>query len=283
VVIDAHHHVWDPQARRHAWLDEQPALNRRFDLDEFSTAVAGQDIAASVLVQVLPSAAETAEFLRLANGSRLVGGVVGWADLTSPRIGDQVAWLRELPGGNRLVGIRHLAQDEPDGWLIRPDVLRGIRAIGAAGLCYDLLIRPRQLAEALALTAVLEEVCFVLDHGAKPAISSGQAEPWAEQVAELARRPNVTCKLSGLVTEAGAGWTTEQLRPYVHHLLGCFTPGRLMFGSDWPVCTAVASYPDLLAAVRQLIGGLSRDEQQAVLAGTAMRTYRLRVGRGASA
>jgi L-fuconolactonase len=275
VVIDAHHHVWDPQERPQAWLDQQPALNRRFDLDDFSQAVAGQDVTASVLVQVLASAVETAEFLELAAGSPLVCGVVGWADVTSPAIRDEVARLRELPGGDRLVGIRHLAQDEPDGWLIRQEVRRGIRAIGAAGLCYDLLIRPHQLTDALALTAELEDVRFVLDHGAKPAIESGQLQPWAAQVAELARRQHLTCKLSGLVTEAGAGWTPEQLRPFVDHMLGCFTPGRLMFGSDWPVCTAVARYHDVLAAVRQLISRLSLDEQHAVLAGTATATYRL--------
>jgi L-fuconolactonase len=278
VVIDAHHHIWDPSQTRHAWLDQQPALNRRFDLGDFGRACAGQDVTASVLVQVLPSAAETAEFLRLAGQPGLVAGVVGWADLTSPHISDDLARLRELPGGDCLAGIRHLVQDEPDGWLARPEVRRGIRAVGAAGLCYDLLIRPRQLTDALALTAELDDVRFVLDHGAKPAIGSGQVEPWAAQVAELARRPQLTCKLSGLVTEAGPGWTTEQLRPYVDHLLGCFTPGRLMFGSDWPVCTAVASYRDVLAAVRALAGGLSQDEQHAVLAGTATRTYRLPSG-----
>jgi L-fuconolactonase len=280
VVIDAHHHVWDPQQRRQAWLDQEPALNRRFGLDDFGQVVAGQDVTASVLVQVLASAPETADFLALAAGSPLVRGVVGWADVTSPAISDELARLRELPGGNRLAGIRHLAQDEPDGWLVRPEVRRGIRAVGAAGLCYDLLIRPRQLADALALTAELDDVSFVLDHGAKPAIASGELQPWAAQVAALARRPRLTCKLSGLVTEAGAGWTPDQLRPYVEHLLECFTPGRLMFGSDWPVCTAVAGYHEVLIAVRELISRLSHDEQQAVLAGTAAATYRLPPGAG---
>jgi L-fuconolactonase len=278
VVIDAHHHVWDPRARRQAWLDQQPALNRRFDLEDFGLACGGLDVTASVLVQVLPSAAETAEFLRLATRPGPVAGVVGWTDLTSPRIGDELARLRALPGGDCLVGIRHLVQDEPDGWLGRPEVRRGIGAVGDAGLCYDLLIRPRQLADALALTAELEDVRFVLDHGAKPAVRSGQLEPWAAQVAELARRPHLTCKLSGLVSEAGAGWKAAQLRPYVDHLLGCFTPERLMFGSDWPVCTAVAGYPDVLAAVRQLISELTADEQHAVLAGTAVSAYRLAAG-----
>jgi len=275
VLVDAHHHIWDPRARRHAWLDEQPPLNRRFDLDDYAVACAGQDVTASVLVQVLASTAETEEFLQAAAQAGVVAGVVGWADLTSPQISDELARLRELPGGERLVGIRHLAQAEPDGWLARPEVRRGIRAVGAAGLCYDLLVRPWQLTEVLALTAELDDMPFVLDHAAKPDIEHGQLEPWSARIAELARRPGLTCKVSGLVTEAGAAWTTGQLAPYVAHLIACFTPERLMFGSDWPVCTAVASYDDVVGAVRTLSAGLSPAEQRDVLHDTAVRTYRL--------
>ena len=275
MLVDAHHHIWDPRARRQAWLDQQPQLNRRFDLDDYRLACVGQDVTASVLVQVLASTAETEEFLLAAAQDGIVAGVIGWADLTSPRISEELARLRELPGGARLVGIRHLVQDEPGGWLARPEVRRGIRAVGAAGLCYDLLVRPWQLADALALTAELDDVPFVLDHAAKPDIEHGRLEPWSALIAELARRPRLTCKVSGLVTEAGPEWTTGELAPYVAHLIGCFTPERLMFGSDWPVSTAVASYDEVVGAVRTLTAGLSPAEQRAVLHDTAVSTYRL--------
>jgi L-fuconolactonase len=278
VIIDAHHHVWDPAARPHSWLAQLPTLNRRFGVADYQEACAGQGVKASVLVQVLCSTAETAEFLRLAaDPASRVAGVVGWADLTSAAIATELAGLAELPGGDRLVGIRHLVQDEPDAdWLTRPEVRRGLRAVSAAGLCYDLLVRPRQLPAAVRLTAELAEARFVLDHGAKPDIASGQLEPWAALIAELARRPNVSCKLSGLVTEAGTGWTAKRLAPYVDHLLACFGPERLMFGSDWPVCTLAASYAEVVRVCRELLAGrLSEHERQAVLGGSAVAAYRL--------
>ena len=280
MILDAHHHVWNPRTARHAWLDEFPLLNRPFSLADFGQASAPEGVTASVLVQVLPSVAETEEFLALADGAAgRVAGVVGWADLTSKDIGDELARLRSLPGGDRLVGIRHLVQDEPNAdWLLRPAVRRGLEAVGAAGLVYDLLIRPRQLPAELHVTQRLDGVRFVLDHGAKPDIAAGSLQPWAKLTAELARRPNVVCKLSGLVTEAGAGWTTAQLRPYADHLLDCFGPQRLMFGSDWPVCTLAASYRDVLAVAQTMICRLDRAERAAVFAGTAVAAYGLPLG-----
>jgi L-fuconolactonase len=278
-IIDAHHHVWDPAARRHAWLDGFPALNRRFGPADFERASQPEGITGSVLVQVLASAAETAEFLALAAAAGRVAGVVGWADLTSPAVPAEIARLRALPGGDLLAGVRHLVQDEPDpDWLRRPDVRRGLRAVGAAGLAYDLLVRPAQLPAALAVTGDLGEVRFVLDHGAKPAIASGAREPWASLISELATRPNVSCKVSGLVTEAGPGWRPAQIAPYIDHLLDCFGPGRLIFGSDWPVCTLVASYAEVIALARDALQGrLSPDELAAVFAGNAITAYGLEV------
>lgn len=154
---------------------------------------------------------------------------------------------------------------------------RGLRAVGAAGLCYDLLVHPGQLAAALRVAGDLDGVSFVLDHGGKPAIGAGLVEPWARQVAELARRPNVTCKLSGLVTEAGPGWEPSQIAPYAGWLLDCFGPGRLMFGSDWPVCTLTATYDQVVALARALLGGrLSAGETDAVFGQNAAAVYGLR-------
>jgi L-fuconolactonase len=283
MIVDTHHHIWDPAARRHAWLDGLPGLRRRFDLTDYAAAAAGS-VTASVLVQVLASTEETEEFLALAAGSvtsaavPAVAGVVGWVDLTRGDVREEISRLRELPGGDRLVGLRHLVQDEASPeWLDRPEVRRGLRAAGDAGLPFDLLIRPAQLPAALRVTADLDSVAFVLDHGAKPAIASGHAGPWSRLVGELAARPNVTCKLSGLVTEAGPGWTTDMIMPYVDRLLGCFGPGRLMFGSDWPVCTTVASLGEVIALARTTLERhLGPAELDATFRSNAIATYRLR-------
>jgi L-fuconolactonase len=319
VIVDAHHHIWDPAARRHAWLDGIPALKRAFSLADFKRASAPEGVKASVLVQVLASAAETEEFLAAAAGvypppspsptgsggggdgaraadssaasgengtvargggrpgATLVAGVVGWADLTSPAVADEIGRLRAGPGGDLLVGIRHMVQDEPDpDWLGRPDVRRGLRAVGAAGLAYDLLVRPPQMPAALAVTGALGDVRFVLDHGAKPEIASGRFEPWASLIRDLAARPNVSCKVSGLVTEAGRGWRPGQIAPYVDHLLDCFGPDRLMFGSDWPVCTLAAGYAEVVAVARDVMAPrLGPAELNAVFAANAISAYRL--------
>jgi L-fuconolactonase len=277
VIVDAHHHVWDPAAREHAWLASLPSLRRRFSVADYVSASEPEGITASVLVQVLASTAETEDFLALAGGAGgPVAGVVGWVDLTSPAAAAEIARLRGRPGGTRLVGVRHLVQDEPDpGWLTRPDVLRGLAAVGRAGLACDLLVRPGQLAAAIGAAAGQPEVRFVLDHGGKPDIAAGRMEPWAGLVRQLARLPNVSCKLSGLVTEAGPGWTADQIAPFAGHLLDCFGPERLMFGSDWPVCTAEASYREVLRLARSVLGGLSPAGQAAVLGGTAASVYRL--------
>lgn len=273
MIVDAHHHVWDPAGQ--AWLDEYPAIRRRFGLDDFAEVSA--DVTASVLVQVLASPAETEEFLALAlaSGGR-VAGVVGWADLTSPAIADELARLRESPGGDLLVGIRHLVQDEPDpGWL--RGVRAGLRAVGAADLRYDLLVRSAQLPAAVEVTGELDDVGFVLDHGGKPEIWSGQLEPWSGLIGELASRPNVACKFSGLVTEAGGEWTAEQIAPYAEWLLTCFSSERLMFGSDWPVCTLAASYAEVVTLARDLLGAhLSPAEMDDVFSENARRFYGLR-------
>jgi L-fuconolactonase len=192
-----------------------------------------------------------------------------------------VAALRSGPGGHLLVGIRHLVHDEADpGWLSRPEVKRGLRAVADAGLVYDLLVRSRELPSALAAVDAVDGGRFVLDHGAKPEIATGGAQPWSDLVADLARRPNVVCKLSGLVTEAGPAWTLEQIAPYVDHLLDTFGPDRLLFGSDWPVCTVRAGYADVVELARSLLAErLSADERAKVMWANAQETYGLDVRR----
>ena len=279
IRTDAHHHLWELARRPHAWLDgpEMDAIRRDFTLADLAPQAKAAGIGRTVLVQVLPSLAETAEFLALAADSGLVAGVVGWTDLTGAAVAETLAGLRSGPGGARLAGIRHLVQGEPDpDWLARPDVRRGLRAVADAGLVYDLLTLPRQLPAAIEAARALPGLTFVLDHLSKPPIASGELQPWATLVRELAALPNVSCKLSGMVTEAGRpGWTVAGLRPYAEVILDAFEPSRVIFGSDWPVCLLAASYAEVVSAAQELAAGLDQDEQADVFGGTAARVYRL--------
>jgi L-fuconolactonase len=272
--IDAHHHVWDLSARSHAWLDaaKMAPVRRTFTLDDLAGNAAANGVTATVLVQVLPDLDETRDFLTLAAESRLVSGVVGWIDLTEPGASDTLA---ALPEG--LVGVRHGVQSEADpAWLNRPDVRRGLAAVADAGLAYDLLTLPHQLQAAIDTVSALPELTFVLDHLSKPPIAAGELEPWRGRILELAARPNVFCKLSGMVTEADwDSWRTSDLRPYAETVLEAFGPERVMFGSDWPVCLLAAGYDQVVSAADELCAGLSESERAEVFAGTARRAYKL--------
>jgi L-fuconolactonase len=278
-VIDAHHHVWDLAVRDQPWLagDEMAAIRRNFGADDLRPAAAAAGVTATVLVQTVTVAAETPEMLALAAGDPLIRGVVGWTDLTARDVADQLARLAEAPGGDRLAGLRHQVQEEPDpGWLRRPDVIAGLRAVADAGLAYDLILRPHQLAAATYAAQSVPQLSFVLDHGGNPPVAAGALEPWAAAVRALAACPNVTCKLSGLVTEAAPGAPPAALRPVADVILGAFGANRVMFGSDWPVCLLASDYPGVMELARTLTAGLSEAERAAVFAGTAARVYRIR-------
>ena len=219
--VDAHQHVWDLTRRPQPWLDKPglDALRRSFgtaDLVADATAgLCGRALVATVLVQCLALVAETEDLLRLAEQDPLVAGVVGWVDLTDARVGSQLDRLRTLPGGQSLVGIRHLVQDEPDPrWLLRTDVRRGLDQVAERGLCYDLLVLPHQLAAAAALAEQAPHLRLVLDHAAKPPLRSGELREWTKGVRSLAAAPQVVCKFSGLITEADQEkWSTRDLQP----------------------------------------------------------------------
>lgn len=279
-LVDAHHHVWDLSVRDQDWItgEELAPLRRDFTLADLAPEARVNGVCATVLVQTVTVPEETPEFLALADGSDLVAGVVGWSDLTAPDIADTLAALRELPGGDRLVGLRHQVQGEPDPeWLLRPDVLRGLAAVAEAGLVYDLLVQPHQLPAATGAAARLPGLTFVLDHAGKPPVAGGELSPWAADLRALAALPNTVCKLSGLVTEADPhNWTVTGLRPYADTVLDAFGPARLMFGSDWPVCRLAATYTEVVEASLALTESLADDERDAVLATTAERVYGLR-------
>ncbi|GLW10897.1 amidohydrolase [Microtetraspora sp. NBRC 13810] len=277
--VDAHHHVWDLSVRDQPWItgEEMAAIRRDFTLDDLAPHARRAGVSRTVLVQTVADPKETPEFLALAAGSSLVAGVVGWVDLTAPDVPGALAALRAGTGGELLAGIRHGVQGEPDlAWLCRPDVRRGLAAVADAGLVYDLLTLPHQLPAAIETVRALPGLTFVLDHLSKPPIASGELEPWASGVRELAQSPNVYCKLSGMVTEARIpGWTVEDLRPYADVVLEAFGPERVMFGSDWPVCLLAASYAEVTDAAERLTAGLSEPERASVFGGAAVRAYRL--------
>ncbi|MCU1502354.1 MAG: amidohydrolase [Ilumatobacteraceae bacterium] len=276
--IDGHVHVWDLDVRDQPWTTGRFApLHRSFALADAVAERERAGIDGVVLVQTLAVAEETPELLRLAGADAAVAGVVGWVDLTSAGVAEHLHRLQAEPYGDRLVGIRHLVQGEADPrWLCRPDVRRGLSAVADAGLTYDLLILPHQLPAAHETAAALPDLRFVVDHLAKPAIATGQLEPWSTGLRALASLPNVACKLSGMVTEADwTSWTVEQLRPYAESVLDAFGPERVLFGSDWPVCTLAAGYDEVVGAAEQLVAALSPAEREAVFGGSVRAVYRL--------
>ncbi|MDX8037515.1 amidohydrolase family protein, partial [Lentzea sp. BCCO 10_0856] len=277
MIVDAHHHLWDLSVRDQDWITDPPmgVIRRSFLEPDF--VAAAPEVSTSVLVQTVCVPEETPEFLAVAASSEVVGAVVGWTDLTSASVGDALSELVDSPDGSWLRGIRHQVQGEPDPeWLCRKDVRNGLQQVGAHGLIYELLTLPHQLPAARRTVAALGNVSFVVDHCSKPAIGSSGPGEWAELIRSLAAHENVTCKLSGLVTEADwKSWDVALLRPYFEVVLDAFGPERLMFGSDWPVCLLAATYDEWLGAARELVSELSPDEQAAIFSGTARRVYGL--------
>jgi L-fuconolactonase len=276
--VDAHHHVWDLTVREQPWItDAMAPIRRTFGVDDLAPAAQAAGITATVVVQTVPDLNETVQLLDLAAATPLIAGVVGWVDLAGADVADQLDRLLAAPSGSWLAGIRSIVQAEPDpAWLLRSAVLDGLREVASRGLTFDLLVRSDQLEAAADAASTVPEGRFVLDHLAKPGIAAQAWEPWATQLAELASCANVTAKLSGLVTEASwSDWTADDLRPYVDLALESFGPHRVLFGSDWPVCTLAAPYDEVVAVTEALIDGLDANGREAVLGGNAARVYRL--------
>ncbi|WEH13041.1 amidohydrolase family protein [Streptomyces sp. VNUA24] len=282
-LVDAHHHVWDLDHRPQPWLDEpgHEPIRRSYgpaDLRSAATRpLAGRRLTSTVVVQCVTSLPETRELLALADEDPLVGAVVGWADLTSPEVGDVLDALREGPGGGYLRALRHIVQGEPDpAWLQRPSVERGLRAVQERGLGYDVLIRSHQFPQAIRLAERFPGLPLVLDHAGKPPVASGELGLWEQDLRRLAAHPQVCCKVSGLVTEADhRNWAVEDMRPVWDVLLSAFGSDRLMFGSDWPVCVLAGGWNQWAATVEELQGDCSAAETEAILAGTATHFYGL--------
>lgn len=275
MIIDAHQHFWQYDPRRHSWITESmSALKRDFLPADLQPELTHNGVSGSIAVQAETSLRETEFLLQLAGTSDKIFGVVGWIDLSSPAIADQ---LQSLKGLEKLCGLRHIVQDEPDDrYLLREDVMRGIAAIGDAGFPYDILVYPRQLPAAIELVARFPNQKFVLDHCAKPLVKTRQFEPWATHIRELAKFPHVCCKLSGLITEADwHSWEPTDLRPYLDLVVEAFTPSRLMFGSDWPVCLLAGEYRAVKNSIEVYAQQLSQGDRDLIFGGVAARFYGL--------
>ncbi len=268
--VDAHHHVWRIDRGDYGWLTPGMPIHRDFGLAELRPLLGG--ITATILVQAAPTEAETAFMLDTARASAgLVRGVVGWTDLADP---DAPARIAALAADPLLTGLRPMLQDIADtGWILAPAVQPGLAAMAAAGLRFDALVQPRHLPALLTLCARHPGLPVVIDHAAKPPIAAGAFRPWADDMARLARETPASCKLSGLVTEAGPAWRVQDLRRHVDHLLACFGPARLMWGSDWPVVNLAGGYGAWRAATDTLLSALAPADRDAVLGGTACRFY----------
>jgi L-fucono-1,5-lactonase len=276
--IDAHHHLWTLARGDYGWL--MPALTpiyRDFSLSDLAPHLARSGIEGTILVQAAPTEAETMFMLGIAEGAGIVRGVVGWIDFDAD---NAAARIEALAAQKLLVGLRPMVQDiADDDWLLCPHLAPLLASMSRHALVFDALVLPRHLPRLLDVIDRHSDLQFVLDHCAKPHLATGDITQWKQHIAAIAKRPNIVCKLSGLVTEAKADWQIDDLRPAVDHVRECFTPRRLLWGSDWPVVNLAGGYDKWFAATETRLAGLSPAEQADVFGGNAARIYLTKRGR----
>ena len=277
--IDSHQHFWRYDARRDAWItEEMSVLKRDFLPEDLIPQLRANRVEGSIAVQASQSESETTFLLDLAEQFDAIKGVVGWVDLCDP---DLPKRLEHFSHFEKLRGFRHIVQSEPDDrFMLREDVLTGIRHLGEFEFTYDILIYPHQLPAAIELAERLPYQPFVLDHLAKPLIRSGVISPWADQIRLLAANPNVYCKVSGLITEADwRQWRETDFTPYLDVVFDAFGPERLMFGSDWPVCLLAADYCEVRQFLAKYLDDFPVEQRDKIFGGNAERFYRLKTSR----
>ena len=274
-TIDAHHHLWRYSAAEYGWIDDaMRGLRRDFLPEDLTSVMATAGVNGAVAVQARQTLEETRWLLNLAGECEAIRGVVGWAPIADVGFLPVLDEFRDEP---KLKGLRHVIQAEPDeNYILREDFNRGIRALKGGGLVYDILIYERLLPQTIEFVDQHPNQVLVLDHVAKPRIRAGELEPWALRVQELARRENVWCKVSGMVTEADWNkWSIGKLRPYLDVVVEAFGPGRLMAGSDWPVCLVACGYEQWFDVLREYFAGFSEAERASIFGLCATEVYRL--------
>jgi L-fuconolactonase len=276
MIIDSHQHFWRYDSARDAWIsDAMTPLKRDFLPEDLESELAANGIDATVVVQVDQSEEETLFLLDLAQRYERIAGVVGWVDFCAPSIEER---LRFYSQHRKLRGFRHIAQAEPNEFLVGQDFTRGIALLREFGFVYEILIYPKQLPAAIELASRFPEQKFVVNHMAKPLIKDGTSEPWAAYMRTIAQNANVFCKVSGLVTEADwLRWKPEDIAPYLDVVFEAFGPERVMFGSDWPVCLLAASYRRVKELLETYVGAHVPQHKENIFGGNAIRFYGLKV------
>jgi L-fuconolactonase len=279
--IDSHHHVWDLSVREQGWMVGEALypIKKNFSINDLRQAITGCGIEKTVVVQTVTNYDETPELLELAEDDDLVAGVVGFLKIDSA---DAISYLdkyESMRGFKNLVGIRDIAHDYEDiGYLAKPEVVKNVQELGRRGLVYDLLTKTPHMQAAIDLVKQSPNTQFVLDHISKPYMAKGEMQPWADKLRELASFENVVIKVSGLFTEADwKNWKAADFWPYLEHVTKVFTPSRMMFGSDWPVCLLAATYRQSIDLMEQFTKSFSSSEQKDFWAGTANRAYNLKL------
>jgi len=279
--IDAHHHLWTLARGDYGWLTPKLApIYRDFAVADLAPLLSAAEICGTILVQAAPTEAETMFLLDITDGAELVRGVVGWTDFDAE---DAAARIEAFAGRTHLVGLRPMVQDiADDDWLLKPGLTAGLAAMAEQNLIFDALVLPRHLPRLSRVVDLHPDLQFVLDHCAKPSLATGDIAAWKDDIAKLAKRPNIVCKLSGLATEAAPGWQVADMRPALNHVLANFGPERLLWGSDWPVVNLAGGYAKWLAAAETLLADLSDDERAGIFGLNAARIYLSNRGRPAT-
>ncbi|MCH7982690.1 MAG: amidohydrolase family protein [Chloroflexi bacterium] len=273
-VIDSHHHFWEIDRFDYSWMPEGSPLATDYGPEELKPLMANAGVDYTVIVQAVSSPDEARWLLELAEDNEFIAGVVGWVDLTDPEVGHT---LDELQQSKCFVGVRHIWESEEDpGWIVNSGAINGLKELARRDLAFDFLAKPANLPYIPQVMDQVPDLRAVVDHIAKPLIADHVVEPWLTDLRKVASINGVHCKVSGMITEADhQNWTVDDLRPYVHHVLGMFGSDRLMFGTDWPVCTLAGGYEQVVDTAREILGSLSPAAKADVFGGTAARFYRL--------
>ena len=274
MTIDAHQHFWVYNSVRDSWItDDMAMLRRDFLPADLEPVLQANGIDGCVTVQASQSGEETMFLVSMARAYGFIRGVVGWVDLRAANLHGQLEAYVQV---KEIRGFRHVVQAEPDDFLMRPEVIAGIRQLAAFDFTYDILIYPQQLKAALHLVRAVPEVNFVIDHMAKPVITKQEISRWSNFMTEIAKQPNVSCKVSGMVTEADRqNWSKADFFPYLDVVFGKFGPDRLLFGSDWPVCLTAANYTQVKTIVEEYVAPWGDEVRSKVFGGNAIAFYGL--------
>ncbi len=275
-VVDSHHHFWEIDRFDYSWMPEDSPLAVDYGPSDLEPLIKKAGVDYTVIVQAVSSPDEARWLLELADRHEFIAGVVGWVDLTDPRVGDT---LEELQQSSLFKGVRHIWESEDDpGWIVNSGAIEGLKELVRRDLTFDFLAKPPNLPFIPKVMDQVPDLRAVVDHIAKPVIAEHLVEPWLSDMRKVASINGMHCKISGMVTEADHNnWSVDDIRPYVHHILGVYGTDRLMFGTDWPVCTLAAEYGSVADATREILVGLNPAAKDDVFGGVATRFYRLEV------